>query len=183
MPNRLIKRWDYTLLAVLALALIVVSFYYHYGNGWGTVFFVVSAFLLLYTAAIDFVYQEVDWRLLALGLVSGLASSWYSNGLTWFLLMAVIGSALIPLILVSVSREKWMGWGDVIIAGWVGSLCGYPNSLIAIFFAFLLGALSGIIDSAKGKNSQMAFGPFLLIGGLFALLFADKIILWYFRLS
>jgi len=73
-----------------------------------------------------------------------------------------------------------MGWGDVIMAGWVGLACGFPRALLAIFFAFLGGAIFGIITIAKGeKQKKLAFGPFLILGCSLALVFGGKIIAWY----
>jgi prepilin signal peptidase PulO-like enzyme (type II secretory pathway) len=72
-------------------------------------------------------------------------------------------------LLVVVSRERWMGWGDVEIAALMGFLLGFPDILLALLLAFVIGAIYGIIlICLKGKKlkSEIPFGPFLVIGTL-----------------
>ena len=69
------------------------------------------------------------------------------------------------------SRETWMGLGDVLFAVWIGILAeSYEQAAVAIFSAFLLGALFGIIVLAvkkeKARERRIAFGPFLAVGGM-----------------
>jgi leader peptidase (prepilin peptidase)/N-methyltransferase len=65
----------------------------------------------------------------------------------------------------------------------VGLICGFPRSLLATFFAFLVGALFGIIILSKGeRHKPIAFGPFLMFGCFLALVFGGKIIAWYLTL-
>jgi prepilin signal peptidase PulO-like enzyme (type II secretory pathway) len=81
-----------------------------------------------------------------------------------------------------VSRGKWMGFGDVKLAVLMGLLLGLPNVLAALFLAFFFGAIIGIIlmvFKKKGLKSEIPFGPFLIIGTFFALLFGSQIISWY----
>ena len=78
-----------------------------------------------------------------------------------------------------------MGVGDVKLAFLIGLLLGWPNTLLALFFAFLIGAIIGlglIILKKKTIKSEMPFGPFLILGIYLALFFGDRIIDWYFGL-
>ena len=64
----------------------------------------------------------------------------------------------------------------------IGLLVGWPNILIALFSAFLVGAIVGLVlISMKKKTlkSEVPFGPFLIIGIYIALFFGDKIVNWY----
>jgi leader peptidase (prepilin peptidase)/N-methyltransferase len=82
-------------------------------------------------------------------------------------LLGGISALLIPAAFYLLSRERWMGLGDVIFAFWIGIIASYPASLIAIFSAFLLGGIFGImVLITKGKQAErrIPFGPFLGLG-------------------
>ena len=67
--------------------------------------------------------------------------------------------------LVLISKEKWMGRGDIYIAILMGFLLGWPNILLALFASFLFGAIISIgliIFRRKTLKSQVPFGPFLI---------------------
>lgn len=86
------------------------------------------------------------------------------NDLVSFLFAALIAAGFFAF-LVLISKETWMGWGDVEIAGLMGLLLGWPKVLPALFLAFLIGAIYGIILiglKKKKMKSQVPFGPFLI---------------------
>jgi len=105
----------------------------------------------------------------------------YAPGILNLVLGLVIGGGFF-LILVLVSREKWMGWGDVKLGAFLGLFLGYPLVLVALFFAFILGSLFSIILILLKKKSMkdlIPFGPFLVLGGLIALFVGKWVINWY----
>ena len=78
-----------------------------------------------------------------------------------------------------VSRGTWMGFGDVKLVAFMGLFLSWPNILVALFVAFVTGAIIGIGLIAlqkKGLKSEIPFGPFLIGGTLFAFLFGDATI-------
>ncbi|MDD3488158.1 MAG: prepilin peptidase [Candidatus Pacebacteria bacterium] len=84
-----------------------------------------------------------------------------------------------------VTKEKAMGWGDAILAFFLGSILGWPESLIALIIAFLIGggiSLILIIFKKKTMKSFVPFAPFLSIGALTTMLFGDIIIEMYLLL-
>jgi len=84
-----------------------------------------------------------------------------------------------------VSRGKWLGFGDVKLAFFMGLFLGFPNIILALFLAFLIGAAVGVILLALGKKkmqSQVPFGPFLVLGTFIGLFWGEKIIHWYLNL-
>jgi prepilin signal peptidase PulO-like enzyme (type II secretory pathway) len=100
-------------------------------------------------------------------------------------LMAAFLAAIFFLAIFLVSRGQWMGLGDVKLAFFMGLLLGWPNILIALFSAFLIGAIIGIgliILNKKTLKSEVPFGPFLAIGTFIALFWGQKIINWYLNL-
>lgn len=103
------------------------------------------------------------------------------------------------LALVLFSRGKWMGMGDVKLALLMGLILGWPHISAALFFAFMFGAIVGLVLIGSGSlasflevklplrrryslKSQIPFGPFLIIGTFIALLWGSSIIKWYEQL-
>ena len=84
-----------------------------------------------------------------------------------------------------VTKEKAMGWGDAILAFFLGSVLGWPESLIALIIAFLIGgsvALILLILKKKTMKGYVPFAPFLSFGTLAIILFGDIIIEKYLAL-
>jgi len=100
-------------------------------------------------------------------------------------IFAAFGAAIFFLIIVLVSRGKWMGIGDIKLAFLMGLLLGFPCILVALFFSFLIGAIIGIgliLTKRKTMKSEVPFGPFLVIGTFIALFWGEIIINWYWNL-
>ena len=78
-----------------------------------------------------------------------------------------------------------MGFGDVKMMIGVGALLGWQLTLLTIFLGALTGSIIGIFvmmkDRENGLQAKIPFGIFLGIGAIIALLFGEKIIVWYFN--
>jgi len=100
----------------------------------------------------------------------------------WIVLLSAVGASTFFLLIFLVSQGRWMGFGDVKLAFFMGLFLGFPNILAALFLAFLIGAIIGvclIIFGKKKFSSEVPFGPFLIMGTFLALLFGEKLISWY----
>ena len=78
-----------------------------------------------------------------------------------------------------------MGFGDVKLALFMGLFLGWPNILVALFAAFLIGAIIGVALMAlkkKGLKSEVPFGPFLIGGTFGALFWGKQAVDWYLDL-
>jgi prepilin signal peptidase PulO-like enzyme (type II secretory pathway) len=98
-----------------------------------------------------------------------------------FFLAAFIPAAFFWLIS-KLSKEKFMGSGDADIALAIGFLLGWPKILPAYYFAFISGAVWGLFLLATkkaGMKSEVPFGPFLIAGAFFGIIFGEQIIAWY----
>lgn len=85
-------------------------------------------------------------------------------------------------VLFRVTKEKGMGFGDVKLSGVLGLLLGFPKIVIALYVAFLTGALVGVILLLVGKakmKTKVPFGPFLILGALVSLLWGDLLYQWW----
>jgi len=63
-----------------------------------------------------------------------------------------------------------MGWGDVKLAACIGAFLGPASTLVALFIAFVTGALVGIGAIAAGRSRRVPipFGPFMAFGSITA---------------
>jgi len=100
-------------------------------------------------------------------------------------ILSAFGAAIFFLTIVLISRGKAMGIGDIKLAFFMGLFLGFPNILVALFLAFLIGAIIGvglILAKRKTLKSEVPFGPFLVTGIFIALFWGEKMIGWYFDL-
>ncbi len=87
--------------------------------------------------------------------------------------------------LVWATKEKAMGWGDAILALFLGIILGWPEVLVAFIIAFLSGgvvALTLLFLKRKTMKSYLPFAPFLSFGALTVMFFGDIIIERYLSL-
>ncbi len=71
------------------------------------------------------------------------------------------------------SRGRAMGFGDVKLSVGIGIFLGVYMGVSALWYAFVLGAIYGLVLMAlrkAGAKSEVPFGPFLILGFLLALL-------------
>jgi len=98
-------------------------------------------------------------------------------------ILSAIGIGLFFTALWLITKKRGMGLGDVKLAPVLGFLLGYPDVVIALYIAFLTGALVGVILILAGNKtlkSKIAFGPFLVLGTAGAFLFHPFLTgLWY----
>jgi len=101
-----------------------------------------------------------------------------------FFLGTIFFTGVIAL-LAFITHEKAMGWGDAILAIFLGMILGWPEALIALIIAFLSGGFISLILIALKKktfHSYIPFAPFLTLGALTVMLFGDIIIKAYLSL-
>ncbi len=86
-------------------------------------------------------------------------------------------------VLYAVSRERWVGFGDVILGIALGLLLAdWMLALVALFMANLIGSIIVLIGFATKKvtrGQHVPFGPFFIAGAIVAQLFGQAIIVWY----
>jgi prepilin signal peptidase PulO-like enzyme (type II secretory pathway) len=88
------------------------------------------------------------------------------DGPWWSFLLSGLGAAAFFIALGTVSRGS-MGMGDAKLAALIGLAAGWPGVLVALFVAFALGALAGVLLMAVGRlgrRDPLPFAPALAIG-------------------
>lgn len=101
------------------------------------------------------------------------------------ILSRVIGIVVIslPMLILVLFIPDAFGGGDIKLMAVAGFMLGSGNTVLAAFIGLLLGgAVAVILLARKTADKHMAFGPYLCIGIMTALLFGDIIIQWYFNL-
>jgi len=101
-----------------------------------------------------------------------------------FVLAAILAGAFF-LVIVLISRGKWMGMGDVKLAVFMGLVLGWPKIILALFLAFLIGAFVSVILmilKKKTLKSEIPFGPFLAAATILTLFLGSTLIDWYLGL-
>lgn len=148
-----------------------------------TALLMVSMFMILMVT--DLKYMLIPNRVLlfflplfvVLRIIQPL-DSWWSPWVGGF-----IGFSIIALIILL--SKGGMGAGDMKLFGVIGIILGFPNVLLAFFFANLVGLLYSIpliIGSKKGWKKAVPFGPAIIIGSLITYFFGEGLLAWYFEL-
>jgi prepilin signal peptidase PulO-like enzyme (type II secretory pathway) len=110
----------------------------------------------------------------------GLQSNYWLN----HLFAAIFGGAFFGL-LILITRGRGMGMGDFKLAIPLGFFLGWPDIMFAIAFAFVIGAVVGLMTIAVGKRTMkgsLPFGPFFALGVMTVFFFGYQILQWYLRL-
>lgn len=97
------------------------------------------------------------------------------------LLAAAIGAGFF-LLQYAISRGRWIGGGDIRIGAMMGMMLGFPQVILALFAAYIGGALVavGLLAAGRAKwTGQMAFGTFLSAATVLVLFFGQPAIDWY----
>ena len=94
-------------------------------------------------------------------------------------ILSAVGALIFFLALFFLTRGKGMGLGDVKFSFLMGFILGFPGIAIALYIAFLTGAIIGIILIVWRKKSlfggTIPFGPFLVAGTVITLFYAAPI--------
>lgn len=95
-------------------------------------------------------------------------------------LLSAIGASAFFLIIFLITRGRGMGFGDVVLAFFMGLLLGFPEIIVALYVAFLTGTIVSFILILGGKKkffgSTIPFGPFLILGTYVSLFWGNAII-------
>lgn len=85
----------------------------------------------------------------------------------------------------SLFKKDAMGGGDVTLAAMVGAFLGWKYLLFTLFISFLSGSLAGLILIGLKKKTMASiipFGPFISGSALFALIYGEKLLMFYLKL-
>ncbi len=136
--------------------LIFVALYFKLGLVWYLPF-VAGAFAALFALVmIDFKYMAVPDNINFAALAFALIQPDFLHA-AMYAAIAAGGLYLIGLLSSLIARREAMGGADVIVAGTMGALLGFPNFFVAIFLSAILAMLPALIK----RDSGVPFVPFL----------------------
>lgn len=172
---------------VCGLVFVVVGLFYPTVPLLGFVLILAISVVLLCLFFIDYFYGILPDVLL---LILFVFVTFYIAPLGWegiiTQLLIGVGIFVVFLIVYLLTRGRGIGFGDVKFSLIIGYLLGFPSSLLAIYLAFVSGAIVAITLIALGRKKfrggTIAFGPFLVIGVFVVLLFSEYIYSFVFRL-
>lgn len=155
---------------------------------WTTVFLVLLLVTLI-DLRLQIIPDELNILLAALGLgvivLNGPPAPWVGH------IAAAFGATLFFGLLIFITRgrgpngEGGMGMGDAKLAFALGLLFGWPDTLLLVALAFVIGAAVGvalIAGKVKNMKSALPFGPFLAIAAAIVFFFGQGIIGGYLYL-
>ena len=142
----------------LLTGIIFVALYFKLGLVWYLPFAAASFAALLALVMIDFEYMAVPDNVNFAALIFALVQPEFLMGLL-YAAIAAGGLWLIGLFSSFIARREAMGGADVIVAGTMGALLGFPNFFVAIFLSAVLAMIPALIWREKG----VPFVPFLAL--------------------
>lgn len=137
--------------------------------------------VFIYDLRYMLILRSVTWPLVAVGLVGNLML-----GVSWssLLLGAAVGFGFFWLQMV-LSKGRWIGGGDLHMGLVMGLILGWPKVGLALWLAYVVGALMAGVLLLRGRHgwkSQIPFGTFLAAATVFTVIYGDRIINWYLGL-
>ena len=189
----------FTVFSLENILILINLFFWFY---WLFVFLVISLYdlkkyLILSEVLIPAIIVSFLWRIF-LGIIISLkhfnflsetnlflgSQSYVFGNYSYFisLILGIMSASGLISLLVYLTKEKAMGWGDTIVAIFIGIILGWPETVMALIIAFLSGGFVSLILMAlkkKTMKSYLPFAPFLSLGAVTVMLFGDIIIKGY----
>ncbi|WP_373033436.1 A24 family peptidase [Sulfurovum sp.] len=142
----------------LLTGVIFVALYFKLGLVWYLPFIAASFAALFALVMIDFKYMAVPDNVNFAALAFAIVQPEFLMALL-YASIAAGGLYLIGLLSSLLARKQAMGGADVIVAGTMGALLGFPNFFVALFLSALLAMIPALIWREKG----VPFVPFLAL--------------------
>ncbi len=161
-------------LVELFTGLLWLAIYTKLGLVWYFPFIAASFTALLALSVIDLKYYAVPDSVNFFGLLMALIQpdilklSW-DNPLA-SAAIAAFGLWALAKIISIIARKEAMGGADVIVAGTMAALLGFPGFFLALF----LSAILAILPSLFAKDTMVPFVPFLALATLIIYLFDSQ---------
>ncbi len=165
-------------LVELTTAVTYAFLYYHYGfTGYMLLLSVYMAILILVTV-IDLEHRLVLNRVILPAILLALIAGLFTPDLNWkqVLIGGLVGFGVFYLI--AMLYPGGMGAGDVKLAAFIGLITGFPDVMVAIVVTIFAGGLMSlllVVTRVRSMRDYIPYGPFLVIGGIFALFWGQPI--------
>lgn len=172
----------------LITALLSALVIYHFGVNAPGLSALVLVWTLIALTGIDFDTQllpdRLTFPLAGLGLAVN-SQSWFVSPTEsiWGLLLGFLSLWIVVKVFYLITKKQGMGQGDFKLLAVLGAWLGPVMLPLIILLSSLLGSIVGIILIKKqGESKPFAFGPYIAIAGIIALLYGTDIVNWYLNM-
>lgn len=169
-------------------ALLSVLVIYRFGVSIQGFAALILVWTLVALTGIDFDTQLLPDRLTFPLAGLGLAVNSYGlfvspSAAIWGLLIGFLSLWIVVKIFYLITKKHGMGAGDFKLLAVLGAWLGPMMLPLIILLSSLLGSIIGLILMRKhGESKPFAFGPYIAIAGIIALLFGSNIMTWYLNM-
>ena len=177
--------WNYFLVELIAAISFVIIFYF-FGISFTTLLFFILSICFIVIFFIDLKHfiipNEITYPLMLIGFLKSfdpnLNSSLFPNFIN-SLIGGLFGFAIIWLIIFiykKLRNKEGMGLGDAKLLSAMGFWFGWVSIPFIIFLSSIIAliyVLPDLLKNSKKMSSQIPFGPFIIIGTIFYLVFQD----------
>lgn len=180
--------WQYPVVEVATGLLMGVVWYLN--NPQTTMQIIAVVFLMLFVVTIllmcveDVKHMDVqDLLFIVAAVFAVLYATTARMNLVSVLLGAVVGCGVF-LLLALVSKERWMGWGDVWLSLPIGITLGWQLAAVWLYSTFVIGALVGVgylLFANKKRKDPIPLIPIMLIAYVCTLSWGEPLYFWYTR--
>jgi len=169
----------------LVTALLSALVIYHFGVSATGLSALILVWTLIALTGIDFDTQllpdRLTFPLAGLGLAVN-SQGWFVSPTQsiWGLLLGFLSLWIVVKVFYLITKKHGMGQGDFKLLAVLGAWLGLMMLPLIILLSSLLGSIVGIILMKKqGESKPFAFGPYIAVAGIIALLYGADIINWY----
>ncbi len=139
---------------------------------------VYVAILILITV-IDLEHRLVLNRVIGPAILLALIAGPFTPGLNWKQMLVGGLVAFFLFYLAALLYPGGMGAGDVKLAAFIGLITGFPAVFLALLVTVFAGGLISlllVVTRIRSRRDYIPYGPFLVIGGAFALFWGQPIV-------
>lgn len=172
-------------LVELVTALLSALVIYHFGVTVAGLSALALVWTLIALTGIDFDTQllpdRLTFPLAGLGLAVN-SQSWFVSPTQaiWGLLLGFLSLWIVVKIFYLITKKHGMGQGDFKLLAVLGAWLGPMMLPLIILLSSLLGSVVGIVlMRIQGESKPFAFGPYIAVAGIIALLYGNDIVSWY----
>ena len=138
--------------------------------------------VLVALTAIDLERQILPDVITLPGILAGVLANLATGRVPWLesLMGIIVGGGVFFMIILA--SGGGMGAGDMKLGAMLGAFLGWKIVLLSILGAVVVGgivAVSLMASGQRGRKDPIPFGPFLAAGGVFGLLWGERVLQWY----
>ena len=177
--------WQYPTVEIATGVLFLVTYYL--GDSWmeiGRNWVFVSYLVLIFVYDLRHMLI-IDRFTIPAMIFAIIINLWLGMVPAWSVLVGGLVLAGFFWIQFLISKGTWVGGGDIRMGALIGFMLGLEHGLVALFIAYVLGAIVGVAMMASGKATRktpVPFGSFLAVATVIVLFIGQPLIDWYLGL-